>query len=137
MPTQELTEEKQKFNSYASSILKTLKHQVEAKKMNVADVALASIKLSFAQTQEELSTVVQDLLEKFPGLQDANSFYKETNVTNKEEIVKSYISHLIKSGGFDIVGEFSKEATDTSISLEDLILKYPGLGEFIENQNKI
>jgi len=120
-----------KYLMLSKAILEILKHQTA--KLDTMDYLTIFYNLSEAQTKEQLGSLVAELTNSYPFLEEVDLEFRNISSSEKEEALQQFIASLIKAGDLETAQEFAAKATNTNVTLEEL-MQNPLFEKFINSQ---
>ncbi len=122
----------QDFAQYARFILKAVEEALERAEITYVQEIAILIQLSNATNKAELEETIKRLQAKYPALKEVD-FKEEVEVSEDlDEIVQTYVTHLIKEGKPKEAEAFAKLADADTATLENLKEQDPGFNTFLK-----
>lgn len=130
--TDQAKKDKEEVIKFTQKILKTLDEDLTSERIEPVKVLAVMIKLSNAQTKEELKSKIDELIQDYPQLQEVLLKEKSELADTKDDLVERYASELIKKDPI-AVQEFIAFANDND--LQAIFDRYPEFKDFVNTNN--
>ena len=98
---------------------------------SLVDGAIVTKLLSYAQDDESLQSISSLLSQEFPFLREFLESETESDKSNLEELVHSFVSDVIKDNP-KLASEVSELASQPGITIEDILKKYPDFKKYLK-----
>lgn len=122
------------YQAYSQAIIDVLNHEVDANKLDIVDFLRISYELTSAQTSEHLMSTIHYLEEEYPFLTEVDFEYRKELSQEKDVLIQMYATELIKQDKPKEAEEFTKFASDTTVTLEGVMSKFPAFADFVNSK---
>lgn len=122
------------YQAYSQAIIDVLNHEVDANKLDIVDFLRITYELTSAQTSEHLMSIIHDLEEEYPFLAEVDFEFRQELSEEKDELIQAYAAELIKQDKPKEAEEFTRAASDTSVTLESLMQNHPDFATFVNSK---
>ena len=130
--TDQAKKDQEEVIRFTQKILKTLDEDLMSNRIEPVKVLAVMIKLSNAQTKEELKSTIEELIQDYPQLKEVLLKEKAELADTKDDLVESFASELIKK---DPVAAQKFIAFANINELEAIFDKYPEFQDYINSKN--